>query len=267
MTTDRIIINTAGRAETLSRKTLPLLESRGIDSSLIQLWVPNEESRDEYRRILDRPDLEIEIAPHDPTDKRLDVIGIEPVGLGRARNHVLRQYAPGSRLIFIDDDLTDIWRATSPTTRDPILDLPAFFDRAWLDLDATAATLWGIYPAPNPYFMKKRVRIGLTYICGGLYGILVTGRPHEYVTLDDKEDFERSIRHYLADGNVVRYEDVALGTQGYAGEGGLQLSRTPERVRLASEWLVHAYPGLCSLNLTKKSGWAEVRLRDTRTKH
>jgi hypothetical protein len=114
--------------------------------------------------------------------------------------------------------------------------------------------------------MKPKVRLGLSYICGGLYGVITTGRDYELVTLDDKEDFERSIRHYLADGNVVRYEDVALATKGYSGAGGLQLSRTPERVMIASRWLVATYPGLCKLNLTKKSGWAEVRLRDSRRK-
>lgn len=262
--TDRVIINSAGRAAVLARKTFPLLVERGIPVSVISVWVPDETAREEYRRELGRDDVEIQIAPHDPMDKRLEVVGVEPVGLGKARNHVIRSQPVGSRLIFVDDDLTDIWRATGPKTREPITDLKAFFDRAWEDLDASSTTLWGIYPAPNPYFMKPKIRYGLTYICGGLFGIRTTGRACEMVTLDDKEDFERSIRHYLADGNVMRYEDVALGTTGYSGAGGLQLSRTPERVLLASQWLVEAYPGLCSLNMTKRSGWAEVRLKDNR---
>ena len=66
------------------------------------------------------------------------------------------------------------------------------------------------------------------------------------------------------DGRVLRIEDVAIGTTGYAGAGGMQLSRSAERVRAACDFLVDEFPGLATLNLSKKSGWAEVRLADRR---
>jgi hypothetical protein len=257
----RIIINSTGRAATLADKTLPMLAAGGIERDGVEVWVANTAEATTYDAIVGGP---VFVAPHDPTDKRLEVVGVNPVGLGKARNHVISHAKPGERLVFIDDDIYMLVRAMGPKDSVRVDDLDDFFTAMFRDLDNASATLWGVYPVANPYFMRPRTRYDLCYIIGALFGIIVTGQPHELVTLDDKEDYERSIRHYLADGHIVRNDRVAPVTTYYKGEGGLQLSRTPERVRLAAEWLTLRYPGLCSLNLTKRSGWAEVRLRDSR---
>jgi hypothetical protein len=44
----------------------------------------------------------------------------------------------------------------------------------------------------------------------------------------------------------------------------MQEERTKNRVDKSATAMVEAYPGLTTLNLTKKSGFAEVRLRDKR---
>ena len=255
----RVVINSTGRADVLATKTLPFLRSHGIEP---EVWVADEQEQLRYAAAIE--DVRIYVAPHDPTDKRLEVVGKEPVGLGLARNIVIQNARPGEQLVFIDDDLTGVSYAIGPKEVRPVDDLGRLFRTMFRDAEASSATLWGIYPVANPYFMKARVRTDLTYICGGLFGVIVTGKPHELVTLDDKEDFERSIRHYLADGHVVRNERYCIGTTGYTGAGGMQLSRTPLRVRAAAEWLVARYPGLCTLNTSKKSGWTEVRLKDRR---
>jgi hypothetical protein len=256
----RVIINSTGRADVLVSKTLPLLHAAGLEP---EVWVSSEQEQLHYAATC--MNARIYVAPHDPTDRRMEVVGKEPVGLGKARNCVIRNAFPGERLVFIDDDLTGVSEAIGPKELRRVEDLDALFRSMFRDAEAASATLWGLYPVANPYFMKPRVRYDLTYVCGGLFGVIVTGKPHELVTLDDKEDFERSIRHYLADGAVVRNEHFCLGTTGYTGAGGMQLSRTPLRVRAAAEWLTVKYPGLCTLNTSKKSGWTEVRLRDRRS--
>jgi len=257
----RVIINSTGRADVLASKTLPLLHASGLEP---EVWVSSEQEQLHYASVGGCAGVRIYVAPHDPADQRLEVVGKEPVGLGKARNHVIRNSRPGELLVFIDDDLTGVSEATGPKELRPVEDLDWLFRSMFRDMEAASATLWGLYPVANPYFMKPRVRTDLVYICGGLFGVKVTGKEHELVTLDDKEDFERSIRHYLADGHVVRNEHFCLGTTGYKGKGGMQLSRTPLRVRAAAEWLTVRYPNLCQLNTAKKSGWTEVRLRDKR---
>jgi hypothetical protein len=254
----RVVVNSTGRADTLAAKTLPMLRRGGIEP---EVWVSSLEERDEYAAVVDAP---LFVAPHDPTDRSIDVVGKHPVGLGLARNVVLSHAEPGERIVFVDDDLTGVSRAISPKALEQVHDLERLFGEMFRATANAWATLWGLYPVPNAYFMKPRVRYDLTYVCGGLFGVIVTGKPHELVTLDDKEDFERSIRHYLADGVVVRNERYCLGTTGYTGRGGMQLSRTPLRVRASAEWLAARYPGLCSVNNSKRSGWTEVRLRDRR---
>lgn len=261
--TYRVAINSAGRAETLATKTLPLLLDRGVALDRVTVYLPDMTDITEYAPHL--PDaVMIEVAEHDPLDKRIEIVGVEPVGLGRARNHVIARSEPGDRVVFIDDDLTDVVRVTSKTTTEPVTDLDGYFRSMFRDAEAAASTLWGIYPVNNPYFGRPRHTYDLRYICGGLFGVTVTGRPSEFVTLDDKEDFERSVRHYLADGHVLRDEGVRIGTTGYAGAGGMQMSRTSERIDLSARWLVETFPDLCSLNTAKKSGKTEVRLRDRR---
>jgi len=244
-------------------KTLRMLEEGGVDLGVVEVWVPGPVECFEYRQALPA-EVEVRIAHHDPHDARVEVVGVEPVAVGLARNTIIRAHPPGTRLVFVDDDITGVFEAKSRRDLERVEDLPNLFTNLFRDADAASATISGIYPVHNPYFMRPRVRYDLTYICAGLFGIIVTGRPCEMVTLDDKEDFERSIRHYLADGHVVRNEHYCIGTDGYHGAGGMQLSRTPLRVRASAEWLVRQYPDLCSLNLSKRSGWAEVRLRDVR---
>lgn len=255
----RVVINSTGRADVLAAKTLPFLRAAGIEP---EVWVANEQEQLRYASQI--MDVKVYVAEHDPEDRRLEVVGKEPVGLGKARNTVIRRSAIGEEIVFIDDDLTGISEAIGPKELRPVEDLDALFRSMFRDTRAAGATLWGIYPVANPYFMRPRIRYDLTYICGGLFGVITTGKAHEVVTLDDKEDFERSIRHYMHDGHVVRNERYCIGTTGYTGKGGMQLSRTPLRVRAASEWMVAKYPGLCTLNMSKKSGWAEVRLKDRR---
>lgn len=258
-----VAIPSAGRADVLASKTLPMLAVGGVPPQRITVYVPSEAERHEYHNRLPRLLYgHLKVAPHDPADDRLEVVGREPVGLGLARNRILESLPYGTRLVFVDDDLRGLVTAVDAQTVTPVDDVAGLFDRGFGVANEIGASLWGVYAVANPYFMRPKVRTTLCYVCGGLFGIEVRHGPHERVVLDDKEDFERSMRHYMADGAVVRFDDVALLTSGYSGAGGMQLSRSKPRVEAAARWLADSFPDLCSLNLTKKSGWAEVRLRD-----
>ena len=82
----------------------------------------------------------------------------------------------------------------------------------------------------------------------------------------DKEDYERSVRFYKADGGVVRMRSIAPKTAYYTEKGGNQEFRTKKTVMDGAKWMVENFPEYCDLNLTKKSGYPEVRLRDKTVK-
>lgn len=228
-----------------------MLLSGGVPAERITVVVGSDVEAEVYSTI--NPDVDV-------------VVSGESGSLARQRNWIVRNQERGSWSVQVDDDLGGLDRMVDSKTLAPVEDIGELFDRGFDECLASGSTLWGVYAVRNPYFMRARVTRKLAYVCGGLFGQVVSGDDHELVTLEDKEDFERSIRHYLADGRLVRFDDVAMRTTGYSGAGGMQVDRTPGRVDWSARQLVERYPELCSLNLSKRSGWAEVRLRDRRAR-
>ena len=129
---------------------------------------------------------------------------------------------------------------------------------------------WGVYPVENPYFMKPTTRKSddytstyLSYIIGFMTGV-INNRKAEIRTIDDKEDYERSIKYYLKDGGVLRFNNVTCRTNCYKEPGGMQVERTKKRIHDSAVYLTKEYPKLCTLNTGKKSGYSEVRMKDKR---
>lgn len=248
----RIAIPSYRRAATLAEMTLPLLSDRNVPADRIDVWLNDPDELDSYRDALD------------PTTYSELRTGGTPGSVASIRNAIVRGYETGTRLVSIDDDIVDVVRATGPKTLVPIADLSALIDLGYELASRAGAGLWGVYLPPNPYFMRRRLRTDLCYVCAGLHGITIAGDDTELVSLDDKEDFERSIKFYLRDGALARLDDISLQTAYYTQPGGMQETRTPDRITASARSLVDRFPELASLNTTKKSGHTEIRLRDRR---
>tara|TARA_Y100000389_G_C17286257_1_gene425608 strand:- start:415 stop:825 length:411 start_codon:yes stop_codon:yes gene_type:complete len=93
---------------------------------------------------------------------------------------------------------------------------------------------------------------------------VINNRKAEIRTIDDKEDYERSIKYFLKDGGLLRFNNVTCYTKCYKEPGGMQVERTHKRIHDSAVYLTKQYPNLCTLNTGKKSGYTEIRLRDTR---
>jgi len=101
---------------------------------------------------------------------------------------------------------------------------------------------------------------GLYYMMGGFYGVI---NNKNLVSVDNKEDFERSIQYYLDSNNTVRFNNYCCDTKGYTGAGGMnskEFSRDYKTLLDSCNILIKKYPSLCSLNLNKKSGKPELKL-------
>lgn len=257
-----IVIPSARRAVSLCAKTLPLLQRLGVEAEQITLVVPSEAEAATYAEAgTDGRVGRTVVVPHDPEHATLEDIGVRPHTLGVARNAIVEMFPAGTRILQMDDDLTafEMWR--SPTELAPVERLAPVAEAAFDLADDANVSLWGVYAVRNPYFMKDRAQVGLSYIVGCMYGITIRGGEHERVVLDDKEDFERSIRYAEAQGGVLRFDNLTVATTYYKGDGGLQASRTAARVDAGARWLVREFPDFCALNVSKKSEWAEVKLR------
>lgn len=248
---DAVVVPSYRRHETLRDKTLALLAERHVDPEGIHVWVADDDEREVYLETL-RPGSYGRIRVGKP-------------GMGAIRNCITEAYPKGAKLVMLDDDVSDVKQRVNAKVTEPVEDLRPFFAEAFAYAEMVGASLWGVYPVHNAMFMKAKITTDLRYIVGCMWGkVNDPEADYQRVTLDDKEDFERTIRHYLHDGAVVRFSNVAPITRYYKEPGGMQVERTPERVEESALYLVREYPDLCSLNTTKKSGHVEVRLKDRR---
>jgi hypothetical protein len=229
------------RARTLTAKTLPLLRDRGVPMGDVSVFVEPHQV-DEYAETVEPFGVSVVSAP--------------PHGVGQVHNFIARHYPVGTRVVSVDDDVSDLVRRVNDKTVEPLSDVHVFAHEMFALADSIDAYLWGIYPAMNPMFMAPRRTFGLTYMTC-LWGQTLRGLPCEIVTLDHGEDYERSIQFCLQDGGVLRADDVAPKTKYRTEPGGMQEYREPGCDRAACEYLVEKYPDLCRIKV-KKSGAVDL---------
>jgi len=246
-----IAIPSYKRPKTIRRRTLALLERSSIPPERVTIFVASHEEADCYRESLAAR-----------WAGRV-VVGL-PTLCGARR--FIREWYPEKALVFsMDDDVRDVlYRLDNKRVVSAGACLRHVIEEGFALTEAAGLKLWGIYPTVNPYFMKPTVTHELRYIVGALWGIVNTHDPRTYVSRDEKEDYERSLRHYLRDGGVVRLNYLAVKTAYYTEPGGMQEDRTQERIETAVRELLREFPMLCVRNRARKKR-AEILLKDKRT--
>lgn len=256
------------RVNTLKNKTLRVLKESRIDPKKIYVFVADKEQKKLYRDALDDPNYRPKLVVGEP-------------GIRNIRNFMANYFPEKQRIFYIDDDISHIYmnyNKVDPGNKkynklSPMKNLNGFILKAFDEAKKRKIDNWGVYPVENPYFMKPTTRnvndytsTNLVYIIGFMTGV-VNNKEAELRTIDDKEDYERSIKYYLKDNGVLRFNNVTCRTQCYKEPGGMQVERTKKRIHDSAVYLTKEYPELCTLNTSKKSGYTEIRLRDRREKN
>jgi hypothetical protein len=246
-----IAIPSYKRAETLRDKTLIVLQHYRIPINKIHVFVATKAEYDIYKTTL-KPGSYGHLHIAEP-------------GMAAVRNYITRFFPIGKAIFSMDDDIRGFveYSATAKRNERPLRSLSDTITAGFTQARKTGFRLFGTYPIPNGYFMKPTVTTDLRYLPGGAWGIINPG-PILNITLDDKEDYLRTIIMYILDGGVIKFNGVAPLTVGYQGDGGMQEERTMNRIDASARAMVAAFPDLVKINLTKKSGMPEVRLRDSR---
>lgn len=237
-----IAIPSYKRATILATMTLPLLLGRGVPEDRIHVWTASPEETEEYRETVGLFLPEGNINEHGGG-----------VGMGNARNALLKHYEKGTRLLQLDDDLRQIHRKIEEDERSnfgpftekgaqPVARLVEMVNAGFDLADEEGVSLWSTYPVKNPFYMGFRSRIGNLYAEGAWFGMTLRHDETEQVDLDDKEDFERSVKHYLRDGGVLRLENYGFVTQFYGTPGGMQEYRTTDTVSEGAAQMLLRYP-------------------------
>lgn len=250
----RIAIPTYKRHETLKNKTLKILKDKGIDFNLIDVFVADETEKELYEKTLE------------PETYSKIIVGQK--GMRAIRNFIQDYYPEGQMVVNLDDDVEKIQIMKDEKTLLDFDDLDNFFNYAFYVCQKNNIHYWGVYGVNNPYFMDNSIALGLRYLEGSFWGNINTHDKSTYVTLDDKEDFERSLRAYVFDGNVARFDFISFESKFWTEPGGMQFDgeRTPERVENSGRKLLELFPQLCKENTCRKKHF-EIKLVEQRPEY
>lgn len=248
-----IAIPSYKRAEVLRDNTLALLQKYHITPNRIFVFVANEEERKIYERTLIKGTY--------------GSLNVGLVGLRAIRNFIQNFFDEGVKLVCFDDDVSAIKQRLNDYECRELVDLNSFIVEAFKLCEKSKANLWGVYPMVNPMFMHNDITFDLQFIIGSFFGMINTHDPETMVTMDSKDDYERTIKFYIRDGKVIRFNGVGVEHDFNKLKGGVQAIMTSEErekknIAEAME-LVNKYPMFCSFNKARK-GRTEIRLFDKR---
>tara|TARA_R110000787_G_scaffold21049_5_gene62533 strand:+ start:2584 stop:3354 length:771 start_codon:yes stop_codon:yes gene_type:complete len=250
----RVAIPSLNRVKELGEKTLKTLDKHGISKDIIDIFVANEEQEVMYKEAY--PEYNIIRA----------IIGKRAVS-----NFIFQEYYDeGQYVLYMDDDIEKIrmknprgWERSSFC--DDELDLKKELDLAFSECLKSKRNMWGVYPVENHYFMKNQISYDYKFCVGWMWGC-INQRSSNLCLIGDGciEDYERCIRHYLADGGLVRLNHLSCTTKYGNPVGGIGLKpEDREREQSLSELQEH-FPGLFRLKM--KNGGMNPVLKDSRCK-
>lgn len=242
-----ICIPSYRRSAICNNRTLKTLQELGIPSSKIFVFIV-EEDKEAYETDLN-PQL---------YDKL--VFGVK--GLVNQRKFIRSYFGEGTKIVSMDDDVDSLdLSLTEFKTADE------FILNAFETCENEKAFLWGIYPVFNAYFRKERkpVTTEISYIVGAFFGFINRRDADLETTIcsnGQKEDVETSIRYYLKDKKVVRFNRIGFKTKYYGTDGG-GLGTFKERLEKMKENAVllnETFPDITRIKV-RKNGMTEIVLR------
>ena len=265
-----IAIPSYKRSDIIQTHTLAVLNKHNIKSSHITIFVANQEESDIYKKAI-------------PSSMYNNII-VGVLGLKNQRNFISDYYPEDKHIVEMDDDIKKIMqlvikkesistksissRVSKKTTKTvkPIEDLDAFIRHAFEMCIESNIFLWGVYPLINPHFMTYKVTTDLRFIVGPMWGMINRHRLDLKLTVDEKENSERTLQFWVADGAVLRFNNVGIETKYYTNQGGMQAEGKNRQVEaLKSVYYLHKlYPTLTKVSLTKKSGMPEIKMNRSR---
>jgi hypothetical protein len=246
------------RSDVLKKKTMAMLQRYKIHSNKIHIFLANKKEHDEYKKALD------------PRTYNKLIVG--NLGIKGIRNFMSQHFKEGQHIVYLDDDISKIWECRN--SGDPndkkgnklieIKSLDTFIKKAFKLSVKTGFRNWSVYPRDNPFFMKatedkNHVTTDLRFLMGGFHGV-INCKKAEVRTIGDKEDYERTIKYFLNDGGVIRFNNISCYTRVYKSQGGLQETQRVLESNKSSKALIKKYPHLVSINHSRNSPFVEIKL-------
>ena len=254
-----ICIPSYKRAKMCNEKTLDLLYKNKINKQLIYIYVANQEEYDEYNKILNKNFY-----------NKL-IIGVK--GIALQREFIYNYWPIGQHLMFLDDDINKLDFSLSNLFKNKTLNY--LIKYGFNECKKTNAYIWGIYPVYNPFFRKNKQEIStsLKFIIGAFYGVI--NRPHiknikNILAIKhngQKEDVESSIRYFIEDGIILRFNRIGFLTKYYNPQGGIgSFQQRLKPMKEAAKRLNEFFPMYGNISI-RKNNMHEFKLKNIPSIH
>ena len=241
-----IAIPSYNRVDRLKTQTLPMLDSYNIPHSKIYIFTANNKEFDLYKSSIN--------------SNYKFVKGV--IKLHNQRNFISKYFKEGQRIVYIDDDIRQITKlGNKKLVRLPNLNslILKGFDTCYKN----NLYFWGVYPVDNHFFMSNKISLDLKFVPGGFFGIINRHDKDLLLTLNEKEDYERTLLFFKKDGGVVRFNYIGFKTKNYAvggmsGNPKIRLDESKKNVKI----LKQRYPdNVRIIEPTEESTHWELRLK------
>ena len=233
----KICIPSLGRAQLLNDTTLELIRHLNVE---IYIFLTNHIDFLNYKDIIGK-------GFHYILDTKC-------VGIGNIRTKIRNYFPTGTKIIMLDDDLTDIKQKTNPECN-----LYNLFNKMFATMEKEETKFAGCNPCGNTFFMKEGYSTNLRYTGGHLIAEIIREKEDRIaVTESHMEDYIANIEYFKKDKKLIRFNDVYVETKYYNPVGGIcqQYGGLEERIKdaekLAKELEVR-YAGFAKAHYKKGS--------------
>ena len=236
-------------------KTLELLKKNNIDIKQIYIFVVVEEY-EEYKK-------------HYPEYKI--IIGV--TGLVNQRRFINSYFKEGTKIVSIDDDIFAIRQFNEIEGVKTLTDtnLKSIVSAGFKECIRVGSYIFGIYPTDNyTRDMTDSITYDLCFLIGHFYGYINRHCDNLKIDYDQKEDYQRSLKYFLKDRVLVRFNNICCITNTYKNVGGMNTNidkRIEENNKIVN-LLLDTYPEYIRLNKKRKSLlYKEIKLIKHKSKY
>jgi len=202
-----VAIPSYSRPKELKKKTLAMLKKGQVPASKIFVFVVKEQLK-EYEETLDK----------DTYNK----IVVGKKGLANQRQFINDYFSKGQKIMSFDDDIRAMTELKDMAFK-VVSNVSSLITECFSEVAKLKGNLFGFNPTGNGYYAhgRKPITTNLGYVIGAVYGYTNTKDPKVELKLGDAmEDKERTLRYFLRDGIVVKFNRYSFKTQ-YFAPGGM----------------------------------------------
>lgn len=245
-----VVIPSYQRPHHLAERALPMLLGGGVSPKRIHVYLhDNDPMLAKYATLARDTGVQLVI-----TGER---------GITAQRTRITQDYRPGTPIVSMDDDVTELMEALDKKTLARVGDVDQLFQGMFTETAARDLWVWGLAPVVNAYFMNPgRISDGLKFLIFTCYGFFNRpGHPVHQHTVPYKDEHELSLRAWWYDGAAVRHDGIAARANFWTLDGGCQAAgRSKAEVEYSVQSLLEQWPGLVRINHKRKSDYTEIVL-------